>query len=995
MFKRVAISIACSALVLCGIQSAAVSAASSQGNQTSASVGKQVQKGEYNSYIVVMELDPAIAYKGDIKKYPATKPGKGKKINPNSAHVKKYAQFLNKSHDDTLTAAGLSVGAKLHDYTIALNGFAAQMTHEQANKIAGMKGIRRVVPDVLRQKTTENSPTFLTLDGPAGPWATGFDGEGVVVGVIDSGIWPEHPSFADDGSYASPPVSAPPCEFGNIGHNANDAAFTCNNKLVGARQMLTTYRALIGADPDEFDSARDDDGHGTHTASTAAGNAEVEASVLGTSRGIVSGIAHRSHVIAYKGLGNLGGFGSDLAAAIDQAVADGVDVINYSVGGGPSLTGADDIAYLYAEDAGVFVATSAGNSGPGAGTVGGPGSVPWLTTVGASTQNRTFQGSAVSSGGWEFFGASITAGTAELSLVDAEDAGDNLCNPGALDPVKVAGKIVLCERGAIARVAKSEAVFLAGGAGMILFNSNDGQSEVTDTHWVPSVHINNTNGLVIKAYIDSEGAAAVASIYGGVSTPIDAPSMASFSSRGSNVVAEDIIKPDVTGPGVNILAGNTPFPDPGSVPGELFQSISGTSMSSPHVAGVFALIKQAHPDWTPAMAKSALMTTSYQAVKKEDGSSAADPFDMGAGHISPGGKAKKGSVFEPGLVYNTDFLGYLGFLCDAEPSALSASTCPFLDSIGVPTDASDLNIASIGVAELPGSQTVTRTVTSVASENGWRTYHVEVDEPPGYSVSVSPSSIKLKRGMSASYEVTITNETSPIGEWAFGSLTWAVPSGTYTVYSPIAVRGALFNAPVSVEGSGATGSASFDMQFGYTGSYQAAPHGLVANSPTSSRVGQDPDQSYPSGDDTSGGVHKIAFPITGAAFVRWEMVIPGNDDIDLYLENSSGTIIASSTNGGTDESIEQTLPADDTYTLVVHGWSVPNAPLPYSLNFWNVPMASGGSLTVDAAPTSATVGNTETVEVSWSGLAPGNHLGAVSHTGDSGLIGLTLVEVNN
>ena len=169
MFKRVATSIACSALVFCGIQSAAVSAADPQANQSSASVGKHVPKGEYDSYIVVMELDPAIAYKGGIKKYPATKPGKGKKINPNSANVKKYAQYLNKSHDQTLNAAGLNVGAKLHDYTIALNCFAAQMTHAQAIKIAGMKGVKRVVPDVMRHKTTENSPTFLTLDGPAGP----------------------------------------------------------------------------------------------------------------------------------------------------------------------------------------------------------------------------------------------------------------------------------------------------------------------------------------------------------------------------------------------------------------------------------------------------------------------------------------------------------------------------------------------------------------------------------------------------------------------------------------------------------------------------------------------------------------------------------------------------------------------------------------------------------------------------------------------------------
>ena len=994
MLKRVATSIACSALVLCGIQSATVSAADPQANQSSASVGKHVPKGEYDSYIVVMELDPAVAYKGEIKKYPATKPGKGKKINPNSALVKKYTKFLNKSHDEILSAAGVNASAKLHDYNIALNGFAAQMTHEQATKIAGMKGIRRVVPDVLRQKTTENSPNFLTLDGPAGPWSKGYDGEGVVVGVIDSGIWPEHPSFADDGTYAAPPIAPPPCEFGNTAHNPDDAAFSCNNKLLGARQMLATYRALIGADPDEFDSARDDDGHGTHTASTAAGNAGVEASILGTVRGVVSGIAPRSHVIAYKGLGNLGGFGSDLAAAIDQAVADGVDVINYSVGGGPSLTGADDIAYLFAADAGVFVATSAGNSGPGAGTVGGPGSVPWITTVGASTQDRTFQGSAVSSDGWEFFGASITAGTEELELIDAADAGDALCRLGQLDSGAVAGKIVLCLRGAVARVEKSNEVFLAGGAGMILYNANDGQSEVTDTHWVPSVHINNTDGLVIKEYIASE-AAPVASINGGVFTPIDAPSMAGFSSRGSNVVAEDIIKPDVTGPGVNILAGTSPFPDPGSVPGELFMSISGTSMSSPHVAGVFALLKQAHPDWTPEMAKSALMTTSYQAVKKEDGSTAADPFDMGAGHINPGGKANKGSVFEPGLVYNTDFLGYLGFLCDAEPSALSPSTCPFLDSIGVPTDASDLNIASIGVAQMPGSQTVTRTVTSVASENGWRTYHVEVDAPPGYSVTVSPSSLKLKRGMSASYEVAMVNNSAPVGEWAFGSLTWADPSGTYTVYSPIAVRGSLFNSPDSASGSGASGSTSFDIQFGYTGSYAAAAHGLVADSPTTGDISQDPDQTYPSGDDALGGVHRIDFPVAGSAFLRWELVIPGPDDLDLFLEDSSGNIIASSTNGGTDELIELTLPADGTYTMVVHGWSVPNEPLPYTLSYWSVPLATGGNLSVDTAPSSATSGNIETIGISWSGLTAGKHLGAVSHTGDAGLIGLTLVEVDN
>ncbi len=193
-------------------------------------------------------------------------------------------------------------------------------------------------------------------------------------------------------------------------HNPNDAPFTCNDKLIGARQMLATYRALIGAEPFEYDSARDENGHGTHTASTAGGNAGVQASIFGIGRGVVSGVAPRAHIVAYKGLGALGGFGSDLAAAIDQAVADGVDVINYSIGGGASLDGPDDIAFLFAADAGVFVATSAGNSGPGADSVGGPGTVPWLTTVGASTQARTFQGSAVLGNGDEYFGASVTAG---------------------------------------------------------------------------------------------------------------------------------------------------------------------------------------------------------------------------------------------------------------------------------------------------------------------------------------------------------------------------------------------------------------------------------------------------------------------------------------------------------------------------------------------------------------------------------------------------------
>ena len=186
------------------------------------------------------------------------------------------------------------------------------------------------------------------------------------------------------------------------------------------------------------------------------------------------------------------------------------------------------------------------------------------------------------------------------------------------------------------------------------------------------------------------------------------------------------------------------------------------------------------------------------------------------------------------------------------------------------------------------------------------------------------------------------------------------------------------------------------MLFGYTGSYTTVPHGLVADAPTSGIIGQDPDQLYPSDDDAPGplgGVDMIPFAISGASYVRWELVIPGDDDLDLFLEDSGGNIIAASTNGGTDELIELVLPADDSYTIVVHGWSVPNEPLSYTLNYWEVPVASGGSLSVDSAPASAVTGATGSVDISWSGLAPGVHFGAVSHHDSVELIGGTLVRV--
>lgn len=987
------------------------------------------------SYIVIMAEDPIISYEGNISGLSATKVENGDKLESADKAVRAYDNFLDSQHKKSLSAAGANASAKVHDYTVALNGYSAILTEEQVEAIKAQKNVKMVLEDQMRYKQTDSSPTFLGLTDRGGAYLSGYTGEGVVVGIIDTGIWPEHPSFADDGSYPVPPTGPLACDFGNTAWNPDDAPFTCNNKLIGAYQMLATYRALTGADPDEFDSARDDDGHGTHTASTAAGNAGVKASMYGLDVATISGIAPRAHIIAYKGLGNLGGYTSDLAAAIDQAVADGVDVINYSIGGGAAGPSADEIAFLFADDAGVFIATSAGNSGSGAATVGNPGTMPWLTTVGASTQTRFYEGIVTLGNGRRYTGASLTPELGWTKLVDAADAGSDLCLPsyyagGGLDSSVVSGKIVLCRRGTAGRAEKSLAVYEAGGVGMIMYNNTDDDNLFTDTHWLPSVHIDNTPGLKIKDYI-AYSHFAKAKIetredgffckkghhnFGDVKShfghglgwynfkcgPLtskwpNAPTMTIFSSRGPNPVASDIIKPDVTAPGLQILAGNSPFPDPGAYPGELFQAIAGTSMSSPHVAGIYALLKQAHPDWSPAMAKSALMTTAYQKVKDNDRVSQADPFDMGAGHVDPGGNwSKKGTLVQPGLVYDAGLFEYAAFTCGMEWGVFTPGSCAFLESIGVPTEPYNLNYPSIGVGELAGSQTVIRTVTSVASKK--ETFKAKVKAPSGYTVTVSPSSITLEPGDSATFEVTITNNGGgPVGEWRFGSLTWK--GGGYEVYSPIAVKGALFSAPAEVSGSGDSGSASFDVKFGYNGSYTAGAHGLIPATVTTDNVLQDPDQDFDPNDGFS-NVH--TFNLSDAAFFRIAMPPEATEvsaDLDIYVFDPNGDLVAASTSGGTEELVDILLPEDGTWSVYVHGWASPGGDSDYNMWTWAVPLATGGTLSVDSAPASATIGAPETIDISWSGLTSGAlgdwYLGAVSHTGDSGLMGLTLVNVDN
>ena len=302
------------------------------------------------------------------------------------------------------------------------------------------------------------------------------------------------------------------------------------------------------------------------------------------------------------------------------------------------------------------------------------------------------------------------------------------------------------------------------------------------------------------------------------------------------------------------------------------------------------------------MAKSAIMGTADTDVRDNDRVSQAGPFAMGAGMVDPGKVARPGSAFNPGLVYDAGFFEYLGFLCDEGPEAFvnPAATCAGLAAGGVPTTSQNLNYPSIGIAELAGVETVTRTVTSVAT--GPVTFTPSINAPAGYDVSVTPDSITLAPGESASYEVTFTNVAAVLGEWAFGDLTWS--GSGYDVRSPIALKAVQLSAPAEVTGTGVAGQASFDVKFGYTGAYTALPHGLVPATATDSVVFQDPDQAPFTADDGNGLI-LLPFTVTGAALARWSLVIPGADDLDLYLIGPDGeTIVAQSTAGGTDEHIE-------------------------------------------------------------------------------------------
>jgi len=731
-------------------------------------------------YVVTLTDKPIATYDGDVAGLRATRPSKGHRVNVTSSRAKRYRAYLQRQQAD----AAARVGAKpLKHYAVGLNGFATSLTPDQARTLQQSPGVLSVTKDRPRKLLNDKKPLdFLKISGSNGVWTglggTQNAGRGVVVGVLDSGYWPESKSFAGEALGTAEPTASDPYRPYRRGDNivmtkADGDTFTgtcqsgdsftgdeCNTKVIGARYFSKMYESqTLQSQRTDFLSPRDGDGHGTHTASTAAGNAGVSASIGGHSFGKISGVAPAAKLAIYKaGYTSVADpepafYIADIVAAIDAAISDGVDVINFSISGSDTLDDPVDWAFFSAASAGIFVSTAAGNGGPGASTLNHV--VPWVTTVAASTV-APYAGTVVLGNGKKYAGISttvfsnigparlVTARSVKRASASAADAA--ICAPETLSTTKAKGMIVVCDRGGVDRVEKSAEVKRVHGKGMVLVNLTNNSTD-GDSHAVPTVHVNTPYGPAVKTYANKAKATATLRTGNRSSTPIRYPQIAGFSSRGPSVgTGGDLLKPDIAAPGVSILAAVAPP----SNHNRKFDFYSGTSMAAPHVAGIAALYFGVHPKWSPMKVKSAIMTTASR-VKKANGKLSRDYFAQGAGNVRPD------RMFNPGVIVDAgekDWWGFLkgeGFNTDSGVSAI---------------DPSDYNSPSIAIGKLVGSQTATRTITAV--EPG--SYQTSISVP-GIATTVSPSVLDFTAaGQTETIKITFTREDAALSKAVLGSL---------------------------------------------------------------------------------------------------------------------------------------------------------------------------------------------------------------------------------
>lgn len=658
-------------------------------------------------------------------------------------------------------------------------------------------------------------------------------GADVIVGILDTGVWPEAESFRDDPHLGPVPSSwRGTC----VGGQQFDPATACNRKLIGARYYLAGFESDLGplntSGGAEYRSPRDRVGHGTHTASTAVGSVSPNSSYFGgLGRGAVRGGAPGARLAVYKvcWFKDMTGRCSDadILAAFDDALHDGVHVISASLGSAPPLSPlfetSTEVGSFHAMQLGVSTVFSAGNDGPDAAMVQNVS--PWALTVAASTIDRRFPTVITLGNNASFVGESFVVEDMKMPLVESSSVfTDGTCTFDQLvNRTAASGKMVLCfsTMGMVSSEGAALAVYAGGGSGVIFADTITRKS--TQDNFLPTVHVDLRQGTQILDYIHARSRQP-ASVHVSPSRTVvgrtPAPAVAYFSSRGPSSISPNILKPDVTAPGVNILAAWPPKSPPTVLPLDKrsthWNFDTGTSMSCPHVSGIVALLKSIHPAWSPAAVKSALMTTAYMLDNTGDAMQAggtlkaADAFDAGAGHVDPL------RALDPGLVYDADARDHVRFLCGLGytsaqvrrmvlPSPSINATCPSGPS--AETEADDLNYPAIVLADLGGTRTVKRTLTNVGPRRDVVYWASAVVSPQGARVEVWPRELAFCAGRDwAEFYVTVTPGKMSRGRFDFGEIVWS-DAFRHRVRTPLVVSVA--NLPDNGVGPG-SGARSMD-----------------------------------------------------------------------------------------------------------------------------------------------------------------------------------------
>ncbi|KAK9280372.1 hypothetical protein L1049_014061 [Liquidambar formosana] len=685
------------------------------------------------------------------------------------------------------------------------------LTAEQAQQLAGSDSVVSIFESRMNHVHTTRSWEFLGLNSVHQYHQLPKDSKSyTIVGVIDTGIWPESESFNDKGLGPVPKKFKGECLTGD-----NFTLANCNRKIIGARFYYKGFEAengpLKSSNRTFFRSARDSDGHGTHTASTIAGSVVANVSLFGMATGTARGGAPNARLAIYKACWFDLCNDADILSAMDDAIHDGVDILSLSLGPKPPqpiyFEDAVSIGAFHAFQKGILVSASAGNSiFPGTAA----NVAPWILTVAASTLDREFnsniylgnskvlKGSSLNPLMMETFYGLIAGSAAAAPGVPTKMQGlvsfhflflFSFCKNNTLDPTLTKGKIVVCMLEKITEIRIEISIFVrqAGGVGMILIDP--AAKDVGFQFVIPSTLIGQEEAEDLQAYMATEKnpVARISPTITVLNTK-PAPEMAAFSSMGPNIITPDIIKPDITGPGVNILAAWSPVATEATAERSvMYNIISGTSMSCPHVSAVAAILKSNQPSWGPAAIMSAIMTTATvldnrrKAIGRDPDGTQTTPFDHGSGHINPI------AALNPGLIYDFDCNDIIDFLCStgASTAQLKNLTGELVCCKNPPTPSYDLNYPSIGVSNMNGSLCVHRTVTYYGK--GPAVFVAYIDYPAGVKVTVTPDQLKFtKAGEKVSFRVDFTPFKNSNGSFVFGALTWS--NGIHRVRSPIGLN---------------------------------------------------------------------------------------------------------------------------------------------------------------------------------------------------------------